>query len=183
MSQYRLQWRAERPGMESTWGVMNKSHSPWTFLWRYRGSDMEPFHVIAPKCPGVVRNSDTCKWICCICGLCCVCVWIHCNPVDHTPGIFIHPPETYILNISFSKRCFFSSKASMVSACQMISLPVQIMTVIKQLGPERQIGQELASFSHLNIQQMRIQWGIQTLWLWHLLAPFGTDSYCLAYIK
>lgn len=63
----------------------------------------------------------------------------------------------------------------MVSGCQVILLPVQIMTVIKQLRPERQRGQELAFLARLNRRQMRIHEGIQTLWLWHMLAPFGAD--------
>ena len=69
----------------------------------------------------------------------------------------------------------------MVSACQVILLLVQIMTVIKQLRPERQRSQELAFLTHLNRRQMRIHPGIQTLWLWHMLAPFATDTNTLCH--
>lgn len=143
-----FQCRAERPGTESTRRVMNKSHSLWTFLWRYHGSDTEPFHLIALKCPGDMGNSDTCKWIYCICMqavLCCV--RVHHNPVDHTSGISIHPLETLQHPLNFSKLLFvfFSSPAR---PRRRIRIPGDLtwwpsdetMTAIKQLGPARPRG-------------------------------------------
>lgn len=133
------------------------SHTaPWTFLWTHQGSDMELFHLIAPKCPGEVGNSDYMQggiYTVYTCGLSCVLVWIHHWPVDHTPGIFIHPPETHATT---TKATPPPSKASMVSVCQVILLPVQIMTVIKQLRPMRGRGQEQAFFTQSNRRQMRI---------------------------
>ncbi len=138
---------------------------------------MELFHLIAPKCPGDVGNSDTCKWIYCICmrAVLCICVSTSQPCGSHTKHLHSSSRDPHNIHSVF-QRAFFFSKASMVSGCQVILLPVQIMTVIKQLRPERQRGQELAFLTHLNRRQMRIHQGIQTLWLWHMLAPFGTDS-------
>lgn len=80
--------------------------------------------------------------------------------------------------LSFSKRFFLSffSKAIVVSVCQVILLPVQIMTIIKQLRPARRGGHELAFLTHPNRRQMRIHRGIQHYGC-GMLAPFGADNY------
>lgn len=89
-------YRAERrdPGRRTPGESWISHTAPWTFLWTHQGSDIELFHLIAPKCPGDVGNSDNVQVdICCICMH--MCVWTHHKPVDRTPGIFIHPLETH----------------------------------------------------------------------------------------
>lgn len=116
---------------------------------------MELFHLIAPKCPGDVRNSDTCKWIYCICMRAVLCMCVNTSQPSGSHIRHLHSSSGDPCNIhSVFQRFFFLSfflffffltrPASMVSACQVNLLPVQIMTVIKQLRPERQRGQELS---------------------------------------
>lgn len=71
------------------------------------------------------------------------------SPRITRPGIFIHPPETRATTTKEPPLPPFlpppapaspPSKASMVSGRQVILLPVQIMTAIKQLRPEREGG-------------------------------------------
>lgn len=110
--------------------------------------------------------------------LVCVCEYITNVWITHQASSFIlqrpvqHPLKALFSSLSlFFHPFFFFTEASVVWGCQVISLPVQIMTVIKQLRPERQRGQELASLTHLNRRQMRIHQGIQALWLWHMFFP------------
>lgn len=58
----------QRPGTDNAERVMNKSHGPWTFLWRHRCSDMELFHEMAQRLLRNVGISDPPKWRYCICG-------------------------------------------------------------------------------------------------------------------
>lgn len=118
---------------------------------------MELFHPIAPKCPGDVGNSHNMRADpppYCICmGACLVygCEYIT-SPRITRPGIFIHPPETQATTTKKKEPLHRPpfllppapasppSKASMVSGRQVILLPVQIMTAIKQLRPQREGG-------------------------------------------
>lgn len=110
VSQHRLQHRAERARTGSTRRVMNKSHSPWTFLWRHWGSDMELFHLIAPKCPGDVRNSDTCKWIYCICMRAVLCMCVNTSQPSGSHIRHLHSSSGDPCNIhSVFQRIFFLS--------------------------------------------------------------------------
>ena len=95
-------------------------------------------------------NSDTCKWLHCICmcSVLCMCVSTSQPCGSHTRHLHSSsrdPRNNHSVFQSSLSFFFLSlSEASMVSGRQVISLSVQIMTVIKQLRPERQRGQELA---------------------------------------
>lgn len=144
---------------------------------------MEPFHVVAPKCPGDAGNSDTCKWmpymhVGCLVYVCeyIAALWITCQASS-----FVLSRPTSPTLAFFSESFFFlSSRTSVMLERQITLLPVKIMTVIKQLRPERPISQELAFLSRVHRQQMRIQQGIPTLWLSHMLVPCGTELWLMS---
>jgi len=121
----RCRVRADRPGTGSTGRLMNKSHSPWTFFWRYPGSDTEPFHPIARECPRDLEHSHTCKWIYCICMCTVVYVsrYITTLWITEQASSFIlwRPPQRPLgISKSFSVvvEFFKSSKACAVTRCQ-----------------------------------------------------------------
>lgn len=152
-------YRAEqRPRMENTRRVMNKSRSPLDLplnaprLWH--GAFSSDSTEMSRRC-GEFRLHAR-GHIYCICMWAVLCMSVNTSQACGSHTRHLHSSSRDPCNNHKSHPHPPPSQASMVSVCQVILLPVQIMTVIKQLRPTRGRGQEQAFFTQSNRRQMRI---------------------------